>query len=41
MRTLAWQTAGRRERGAPGREATLASAPAPARATHAARIPSP
>lgn len=29
-RTLAWQMAGRRERGAPARETTLASAPAPA-----------
>ena len=29
-RTLAWQTAGRRERGAPVREEILAGAPAPA-----------
>jgi NitT/TauT family transport system permease protein len=29
-RTLAWQTAGRRERGAPARPATMAAAPAAA-----------
>jgi len=29
-RTLAWQTAGRRERGVPVREETMRTAPAPA-----------